>query len=99
MKKFKPDIVMAHHYLRKLDQIASKYTFQTFDDDSSRQSKPLAKVLHGTLEEHANELNHLNNCGAGIFAMVNRGDGIIHSGKSTCRTNDSVISVRALFAD
>jgi hypothetical protein len=31
--------------------------------------------------------------------MVNRGNGVVHEGKKTCRTSDNVIAVRALFAD
>ncbi|CAN1529244.1 RepB-like DNA primase domain containing protein [Methylophilaceae bacterium] len=90
------DIPMAKRYLDKLGD--TEYTFQTFDD-SPRKSMAKAKVLHGTLETHADELIHLNNCGAGIFVMVNRGDGNTKEGKNTCRTNKNVIAVRALFAD
>jgi hypothetical protein len=90
------DIPMAKRYLDKLGD--TEYTFQTFDD-SPRRSMAKAKVLHGTLETHADELIYLNNCGAGVFVMVNRGDGHIHAGKKTCRTNDNVVAVRALFAD
>lgn len=91
-----PDICMAHQYLDILG--SNDFTFQAFDD-SPRKSMSKAKVLHGTLEEHVDELTHLNNCGAGIFVMVNRGDGIIHEHNKTCRTNVNVVKIRALFAD
>jgi hypothetical protein len=73
-------------------------TFQTFADNKAA-SRGLAKAFHGRLDQHAAELIDLNQRGAGVFVMVNRGDGIIHAGNKTCRTNANVISIRALFAD
>src|SRR5258708_18743395 len=70
----------------------AQVTFQTFDDDSERKDKALARVLHGTLEEYAEELENLNTRGAGVFVMVNEGDG-------RGRTNENVILVRAVFVD
>lgn len=31
--------------------------------------------------------------------MINKGDGIVHDGKKTCRCADNVIAIRSLFAD
>lgn len=74
-------------------------TFQTFSDRKPKGRDPLARVLHGTLDEHTPELIQLNEAGAGVFFMVNEGDGIIHKGKKTCRVTENVVAVRALFVD
>ncbi|MBX3674324.1 MAG: hypothetical protein KF776_15205 [Burkholderiales bacterium] len=73
-------------------------TFQTFDDGPQKRPN-LNRVLHGTLVQHHAVLVDLNTHGAGIFVMVNRGDGIVHSGRKTCRTKENVIAVRSLFVD
>ena len=68
-------------------------TFQTFADRKDIQSPPsLARILQGTLERHAQELMRLNSMGAGIFVMVNKGDG-------RGRRAENVIGVRAPFVD
>lgn len=67
-----------------------EYTFQTFDD--KKKSKALARVLHGTLARHGTTLSALNLKGAGVFVMVNRGDG-------QGRRADNVVACRALFVD
>ena len=74
-------------------------TFQTFDDNKVRKNMGLARVFHGTLDQHIESLTKLNQQGAGVFIMVNEGDGVIHAGNKTCRTASNVIQVRALFAD
>ena len=89
---------MTQRYCERLDP-KGIFTFQTFDDDKDRKDFRLAKVYHGTLEQHANDLTRLNQAGAGIFVMINRGDGAVHEGKKTCRTKANVVAVRALFAD
>lgn len=93
-----PDVDMAKKFLIQLDKPDEKFTFQTFDDGPSKLIAK-AKVLHGTFEQHAEQLIGQNQKGAGIFVMVNRGDGIIYEGSRTCRTTANVIGVRALFAD
>lgn len=75
-------------------------TFQTFSDRKAKAGPdPLARVFHGTLDEHAPSLIRLSEAGAGVFFMVNEGDGIVRKGRKTCRTKDNVIAVRALFVD
>lgn len=69
----------------------SQHTFQTFDD-SKRGTRGLTRVLHGTFERHAQTLASLNLRGAGVFVMVNRGDG-------KGRKADNVTACRALFVD
>ena len=102
-----PDLEMAKRFLALLGP-GEDFTFQTFADgkeDAHRAAaagyKPqaLQRVLHGSFSSRATELARLNQMGAGVFVMVNRGDGITREGRRTCRTNGNVVAVRALFAD
>ncbi|MFC3816629.1 DNA-primase RepB domain-containing protein [Lysobacter sp. GCM10012299] len=70
----------------------SRVTFQTFDDNDKRKDKRLSKVLDGALVRHAQGLSRLNDRGAGVFFMVNEGDGRGRSARN-------VIKVRAVFLD
>lgn len=93
----------AERFLRAL---GGRLTFQTFDDNEARKSArdaaakaarrkpfdPLARKRHGTLAEHADTLADLNAQGAGVFVMVNEGDG-------KGRSNRNVQRIRAYFAD
>lgn len=65
-------------------------TFQTFADNKERALK--AQVLHGQYRDHASKLRAANDKGAGVFVMVNAGDG-------KGRTKANVKGVRALFVD
>lgn len=96
--KLTPDITQAEKFLNLLDY-KGVLTFQTFDDDKVRKNFALARVYHGTLQQHYDILTSLQQQGAGIFVMVNEGDGVIHAGNKTCRTASNVIKIRALFAD
>lgn len=93
-----PNIDQAEQFLDQLARGETEFTFQTFDDSESKDLRK-AKVLHGTLDLHADTLIRMNQSGAGIFVMVNHGDGVVHEGSKTCRCNNNVIAVRALFAD
>ena len=93
-----PAIAMARAFLHLVDP-AGVFTFQTFDDDKKRKNQRLARVFHGTLDQYEAELAQLQQQGAGVFVMVNRGDGIVHPGNYTCRAAASVVAVRSLFAD
>jgi hypothetical protein len=53
---------------------------------------PYVRVLHGTLDQHWNELVRLNTIGAGIFITVNETD---RRGRET----KNIVRVRALFSD
>ena len=66
-----------HEFLSILDPDADFFTFQTFDDNqgNGKAATNLAHILHGTLAEHVGELRRLNRAGAGVFVMVNAGDG------------------------
>jgi hypothetical protein len=87
---------------RFLDLLApdEDVTFQTLPDpERLKGERSLIRVLHGRLADHAEELTRLNDVGAGVFLMVNAGDGLQHEGEKTCRTAKNVIRVRANFVD
>lgn len=67
-------------------------TFQTFDESGQVKREKLTKILHGTLQQNGVRLDSLNSDGAGVFFMLNRGDGKGRAAKN-------VMDVRALFAD
>ncbi len=87
-----PDIAQAKQFLECLAGADAEYHFQTFDDDADRENAALVRVLVGTLAQHAEELARLNAQGAGVFVTINECSG-------PRRTADSVVKVRALFAD
>ena len=93
------DLTEVERFLHLLDA-GGQFTFHTFRD-SDRAAGParFPRVLHGTLDQHAGELVALNKQGAGIFVMVNAGDGVVAPGSKTCRTAANVKRVRALFVD
>jgi hypothetical protein len=86
-----PDVAAAKQFLCALDP-SGVFTFQTFDDNKDRKNKALARVYHGTLDQHAATLSALNQQGAGIFVMVNEGD-------LKGRASANVRRVRALVVD
>jgi len=53
---------------------------------------PFAKIMHGTLAQHWNELIKLNAQGAGIYVTVNETD-------FKGRTEKNIVRVRAVFVD
>lgn len=91
------DLISAERFFTLLDD-EGEFTFQTFGERCPVSSH-VARVFHGSFEEHSPELARLNELGAGIFVMVNAGDGIVHDGSKTCRTAANVIRIRALFVD
>ena len=86
-----PDLVMAEAFLNALDP-KGRFTFQTLDDNKERTDRSLSKVFHGTLSEHAEKLAALQQRGAGVFVMINEGDG-------KGRAERNVTRVRAHFVD
>jgi len=88
-----PDVAQAERFLTLLAE-GEEVTFQTFDDRHGKAPKDnrLIRVFHGDLADHAREMAELNERGAGIYWMVNRGDG-------TGRKSENVTRVRALFLD
>lgn len=84
------DTAMTARFLAALTGDAV-FTFQTFAeaDGAGRQ---LNCVLQGSLAKLAGRLVSLNRRGAGVFVMVNRGDGF-------GRKATNVVAARALFLD
>ena len=89
--KLTSDLQAAQAFLDALDH-AGVFTFQTFDDKKGRGDRSLARIFHGTLSEHAAALTDLQQRGAGVFVMINEGDG-------TGRGAANVKRVRAHFLD
>lgn len=99
-----PNFYEAARFLDLLAPGETEFTFQTVVDNKEEAEKPnvkreLNRVFHGTLENLYIKLGGLNIAGAGIFVMINRGDGIVLPGRLTCRSNANVIAVRAIFVD
>lgn len=67
-------------------------TFSTFTDGEKRQPDPLARNFFGGYPQFQRKLEQFNEQGAGVFVMVNRGDG-------RARKNSNVVAVRAIFLD
>lgn len=82
MKGWPPDA------LYFLSAFMGQHTFQTFND-SSPKDRSLARILHNPIP---NQLHALNARCAGVYFMVNEGDGL-------GRKNVNVRRVRAFFAD
>ena len=93
-----PDFTMAEAFLAALDP-SGIFTFQTFDDQPGKKAPALARVLHGTFAQHRGDLAALSEAGAGVFVMVNEGDGIVKPNENSCRKNTNIIRVRMLFVD
>lgn len=93
------DLNIASKFLSFLAE-GKAITFQTFDDDKKRvdQNKkdkgydPFAKIRHGTLEQHARELERLNHQGVGIFVCVNKTN-------LKGRSSKDIVATRAVFVD
>ena len=88
-KKYKSDVGQAKTFLKALAS-GGDVTFQTFDDSEAGNTVP--QIFHGKLKEHYLELIKLNKDGAGIYVMVNEGDG-------KGRKKENVKKVRAVFVD
>ena len=91
----KPDLLMAQRFL-DLIHAGGAFTFQTLDDNKERRKEsrhdPLARIFHGTLSQHEGDLTSLQQQGAGVFFMVNEGNG-------RGRKAGDVVRVRAHFLD
>ena len=75
-----------------LDSKASSFTFQTFNDNVDVKRLDLARVFHGSLDQHAGSLIKLQRQGAGVFVTVNETDG-------KRRKAENITRVRAFFLD
>lgn len=75
-----------------LRALGDRHTFQTFGEGDASGRRNLSRILHGTLANHADELARLNRLGAGVYVMVNEGDGL---GRKT----ENVKRIRAYVLD
>ncbi|MCB1658915.1 MAG: DUF3987 domain-containing protein, partial [Pseudomonadales bacterium] len=87
-----PSFEEAEAFLTALAGKDAPYTFQTFDDVKGRQDKTLARIYHGTFNEHKHALAALNAKGAGVYITVNKTD-------LKGRKEANITAVRALFVD
>ncbi len=79
---------------------AEPVTFQTYSDREELKAKrpgkkdydPNARIMHGTLAQYQQALTTRNERGAGVFVMVNTGDGQGRAAKNVQR-------IRVLFID
>ena len=90
-RRHEPNPAIASQFLTRFDE-DEVFTFQTFDDCKMRKAPYLARILHGTFDEHRIELLRLNQQGAGIFFTVNATDGRGRSGIN-------ITKIRAVFVD
>jgi len=88
--QIKPDLTAARQFTEALT-VDGKVTFQTFDDSEEKRGG-LSRIFHGRLDKHFRDLSRFNGHGAGVFLMVNPGDG-----KGRSETN--VTGIRAVFVD
>jgi hypothetical protein len=87
-----PDFTESARHIAALTGSAdTPVTFQTFDDSQEKRGE-LAKWMHGTLSERADELASYSKRGAGVFITVNETDG-------RGRKAENIIALRALFVD
>ena len=70
----------------------NNFSFQTFDDNADRKNENLSGISHGSISEHWNELDALNQQGAGVFVTVNRTD-------LKGRKKANIIRVRAIWQE
>lgn len=87
-----PDFQEARRFLTLLGEDSEDWTFQTLDDDKTRRDSSLTRIFHARQGRVATELAELNAHGAGVFVMVNRGDG-------QGRRAGNIVEVRAVFID
>jgi RepB DNA-primase N-terminal domain len=64
----------ASRFLAALDPDAVAFSFQTLDDDKARRDPALSVQLHGSLDQHWDELCRLNGAGAGVYVTINTPD-------------------------
>jgi len=87
-----PSFEEAEVFLTALAGQDTPFTFQTFDDVKDRKEKSLARIFHGTFNQHKQVLKALNAQRAGVYVTVNQTD---LKGRSLA----NIVKVRALFVD
>lgn len=88
-----PDRAMAERHLTLLDEDAETFTFATFTDGKDKpRPDPLARILHGDLDDVWGDLCSLHARGAGVFVVVNATDG-------KGAKNENIVRIRALWQE
>lgn len=88
-----PDRAIADRHLTILDEDAEFFTLATFTDGKAKpKPDPLARILHGPLDDHWETLCDLQRNGAGVFVVVNATD---RKGAK----NENIVHVRALWQE
>lgn len=95
-----PDLIQANAFLNALAPEGNR-TFQTFDDNKERAAEnkknlgydPFAKIFQGPLEKHLPALAKLQQEQAGVFFMMNEGDGKGRSGANVLRVRAHVLDL------
>jgi hypothetical protein len=95
-----PDLIQANAFLNALAPEGNR-TFQTFDDNKERAAQnkkilgydPFAKIFQGPLEKHLPALAKLQQEQAGVFFMMNEGDGKGRSGANVLRVRAHVLDL------
>ncbi len=82
--------VEAREFLHLLGPSPGRLTFQTFANAQDCSVRP--EILHGTIDQHLEHLRRINAGGAGIYVMINEGDGV-------WRSNENVTKITNLFLD
>jgi hypothetical protein len=78
-------------FAKLLDQRATQFTLQTFDDDYTRKDRSLVRVIaSGNVNDPT--LAQLNEMGAGIFVTINQTD-------LKWRSNDNITRIRAVWQE
>jgi len=78
--------------LQFLKMFSGLHTFQTFDDDSKCKRPVFSSISHRLCETVLDKLCQYNDKGAGVFLLINEGDG-------RGRKRDNIHKVRAVFVD
>ena len=86
------DIKEAEKHLNLLDPLAIDFTFQTYDDNADRNDKYLSHILHGCLDEHADQLAEFNKRGAAVSVVANTTD-------LKGRRKENIVEVRAFWIE
>src|SRR5262245_21930864 len=95
-----PNRQLAELHLRLLAPDTQSFTFQSYTDCPEKRADykargmrdPLARILHGTLAEHWDELVRLSVAGAGIYITANETD-------LRGRSAGNIIRIRTRFTD
>ncbi len=80
----------AREFLNVLCPSPGHLTFQTFANSKNCSVKP--GILGGTIDQHWNYLQQVNTQGAGVYCMINAGDGV-------WRSNENVTGITNFFLD